>query len=170
MKVATVIIRKKHINWLIVLFFVAIVAVVFQQIHTSMSEQGIATGGPYDNAAAYPRSIAILIGLLVALQAIIGFLKPKSTTNSGTEISLTELKRPIILLLIFGAYLALLGPLGYHLTTAPMIFGIMILCGVRPSIYAALNASLIALALAYAFEVYLKVVLPGGMFSLNVPW
>ncbi|MEP0522144.1 MAG: tripartite tricarboxylate transporter TctB family protein [Hyphomicrobiales bacterium] len=164
------IIRKRHINWLIVLFFVAIVAVVFQQIHTSMSEQGIATGGPYDNAAAYPRYIAILIGLLVAFQVFSRFVNSDEAGDSSTEYSISELTRPMFLLLIFGIYLGLLGVLGYHLTTAPMILAIMVLCGVHPSIYAAINALLIAFVLAYAFEVFLKVVLPGGIFSLNIPW
>lgn len=164
------VIRRKHLTWLIVLFFVAIVSVVFQQIMTSMSEQGIATGGPYDNAAAYPRAIAILIGCLVAVQAVISLAKPEHSAGTESEITVSELKRPIVLLLIFGAYLAVLGLLGYHLTTAPMIFGIMVLCGVRPSISTVITSLTIAFVLAYAFEAYLKVVLPGGIFSFNIPW
>lgn len=164
------IIRRKHVTWLIVLFFVAIIAVVFQQILTSMTEQGIATGGPYDNAAAYPKAIAVLIGFLIALQAVVSLLNPEGLVDVEEEFSISELTRPIGLLLIFGTYLALLGLLGYHLTTAPMILGIMVLCGMRLSVSTAIKSLLIAFALAYAFEAYLKVVLPGGIFGLNIPW
>lgn len=164
------ILRRKHVTWMIVLFFIAIVAVVFQQILTSMTEQGIATGGPYDNAAAYPKAIAILIGFLIAIQTGISLFRAESLREGNEEVSVAGLRRPILLLLIFGTYLALLGTLGYHLTTAPMLFGIMVLCGMRPAFSTAIASLLIAFVLAYAFEAYLKVVLPGGIFSFNIPW
>ncbi len=163
--------RKKHIGWMVVAFFVAIIAVVFQQIYTSMTEQGIASGGPYDNAAAYPAAVAILIGILVLLQAGLGLLRALPPSDEENEaISLARLKRPAGLLLIFGIYLALLGPLGYHLTTAPMIFAVMVLCGMRIALVTIAVSVVIAFVLAFAFEVFLKVVLPGGIFALNIPW
>lgn len=152
------------------MFFGAIIAVVFQQIHTSMTEQQIASGGPYDNAAAYPRIIAILIGIMVAIQASFTFLKRKSSPEDQQAIAFSELKRPAALLIIFALYLGLLGTLGYHLTTTPMILAIMVLCGMRLSISTAAISFSIAIAHAYAFEVFLKVVLPGGIFGLNIPW
>ena len=60
----------RYLSWLVALFFAVIIALVFQQIATSMTEQGIASGGPYDNAASYPRAIAIIIGVLIALQLV----------------------------------------------------------------------------------------------------
>lgn len=166
----TVIIRRKHLSWLVVSFFVAIIAVVFQQIYTSMAEQGIASGSPYDNAAAYPKTVAILIGVMVVLQTVLSRIRSENTETDNQIIEFGQLKRPAALLLIFGVYLGLLGYLGYHLTTAPMILAIMMLCGMRFAL-SAIGASLfISFSLAYAFEVYLKVVLPGGVFSLNIPW
>ena len=47
-----VIIKRKHVELCVIIFFAFVIAVVFQQIFTSLAEQGIATGGPYDNAAA----------------------------------------------------------------------------------------------------------------------
>ncbi|MGI9435573.1 MAG: tripartite tricarboxylate transporter TctB family protein, partial [Geminicoccaceae bacterium] len=56
---------RKHAEWLVALFFLGVIAIVFYEIATAMTEQGIASGGPYDNAAAYPRAVAIAIGILI---------------------------------------------------------------------------------------------------------
>lgn len=160
---------NKQLNWLVIVFFAIIIAVVFQQIHTSMTEQGIATGGPYDNAAAYPRTIAILIGLLLMLQSAVNWFKGRSaSTVPGFPIE--QAYRPTALLGIFALYLGLLGVLGYHLTTTPMIIALLLVCGARASLRNLFIATLLAFALAYFFEAHLKVVLPGGIYGLNIPW
>lgn len=165
------IIRKKHLNVLVVLFFLVIIVVVFQQIYTSMAEQGIASGSPYDNAAAYPKIITILLGVMIAIQTIIPFIRPQTKGELDEEVvQLGQIKKPVFLLVIFAIYLGLLGVLGYHLTTAPMLFAIMVLSGMKPSILTAGTAIFIAFVHALAFEVLLKVVLPGGIFNLNIPW
>lgn len=161
---------KKQLNWLVVVFFATIIAVVFQQIHTSMTEQGIATGGPYDNAAAYPRAIAILIGLLLVLQAAVSWFKGNSSGNDAEILPIEQAYRPMALLGIFALYLGLLGVLGYHLTTTPMIVALLLVCGARPSLRIFVIAVLISFTLAYFFEAHLKVVLPGGIYGLNIPW
>ncbi|MEM7464352.1 MAG: tripartite tricarboxylate transporter TctB family protein [Pseudomonadota bacterium] len=163
-------IRKKYLNWLVILFLSVVIAVVFQQIFTSMTEQGIASGGPYDNAAAYPKLIAILIGVLIALQFVLSQFRSAENESDEIFVNIADLRRPAVLLLIFAVYLTLLGILGYHLTTTPMIVSVMILCGMRFSWTTVGAALVISFVLAYAFEVYLKVVLPGGIFGLNIPW
>lgn len=160
---------NKQVNWLVIVFFAIIIAVVFQQIHTSMTEQGIATGGPYDNAAAYPRAIAIIIGALLVLQSAVNVFQGRSA-SAETSLTLKQAQRPMALLGIFALYLGLLGVLGYHLTTTPMIIALLLVCGARTSLHAIVTALLIAFALAYFFEAHLKVVLPGGIFGLNIPW
>ena len=60
---------KKHAEYLVIIFFLMVIGIVFQQIATSMTEQGIASGTPYDNAAAYPRAVAILAGALLFVAA-----------------------------------------------------------------------------------------------------
>lgn len=161
---------KKQVNWLVIVFFAIIIAVVFQQIHTSMTEQGIATGGPYDNAAAYPRAIALLIGLLLILQAAVSWFKGHSADTDADKLSIEQAYRPMALLGVFALYLGLLGVLGYHLTTTPMIIALLLVCGARPSVRIFVTAILIAFTLAYFFEAHLKVVLPGGIYGLNIPW
>lgn len=163
-------VRKRHLHWLVVVFFVAIIAVVFQQIYTSMTDQGIASGGPYDNAAAYPRLVAVLIGAMLVLQTVLAKFRPQDSEFDNETLNIYELRRPAALLIIFAVYLVLLGQLGYHLTTTPMIVAIMVLCGLRFTAFTIAMALFIAFVSAYLFEAYLKVVLPGGIFSLNIPW
>lgn len=163
-------IKPKYISWLTTVFFVVIIAVVFQQIYTSMTEQGIASGGPYDNAAAYPGGVAIVIGVLVLAQALIDNFRTRADASNNTGILLGTLQRPALLLLLFAVYLALLKPLGYHLTTTPMIFAMMWLCGARRIWNLLLAAVAMSFAFAYIFENFLNVVLPGGFLRLNIPW
>jgi hypothetical protein len=160
---------NKQVNWLVIVFFAIIIAVVFQQIHTSMTEQGIASGGPYDNAAAYPKAVAIIIGLLLLLQAGLTWLS-RGPSDSADGFAISGTYRPMALLGIFALYLGLLGVLGYHLTTAPMIIALLLVCGAGMSVRIVLIALLISFSLAYFFEAHLKVVLPGGIYGLNIPW
>ena len=173
------IIKKKNVEFLAFIFFISVVAVVFQQIFTSLTEQGIATGGPYDNAAAYPRAIAALIATLVAVQFLIVMffdarIDTESNTNKGNSperlMKVASLIRPFFLLLIFAVYLGMLQYFGYHLTTPPMVIAIMLLCGMRAYITIVVTAVAISLVLAFLFENFLNVVLPGGILHLNIPW
>ena len=118
-------IRPNHLNWIITAFFAVIVAVVFQQIHTSMAEQGIASGGPYDNAASYPRGVAIAITVLVVGQLVVDALRARRGKQAESHAKLADLKRPALLLVIFAFYLNVLTELGYHLATPPMVFSII---------------------------------------------
>ena len=59
-------------------FFLAVIVTVFWQIETDFKEQGIAGGGPYDNAASFPRTIAIFVGLFVTLQLASDLLAGKA--------------------------------------------------------------------------------------------
>lgn len=162
-------ISNKLLNCLVALFLLIVVAIVFQQISTSMTEQGIATGGPYDNGAAYPRAVAIVIAVLVVLQLLLSLFVKTDSQESATA-SLEQLKRPAATLLVFALYVAALTTLGYHLTTAPMIFALMWVCGARSYLKQIVVALVLAFAFAYIFEKVLNVVLPGGILSLNIPW
>ena len=163
-------IKPNHLNWLITAFFAVIIAVVFQQIHTSMTEQGIASDGPYDNAAAYPRAVTIAITMLIIAQIIIDFLRSKQGVQTGDSTKLADLKRPALLLLLFAIYLIVLTELGYHLTTTPMIFGVMVICGAHNIPRLLVSSLAMSFVAAYIFEKALNVVLPGGYFALNIPW
>ena len=160
---------RNHAEWLVILFFVGLIGIVFQQIYTSMTEQGIASGSPYNNAAAYPRAVALIIGALLLCMMVIR----RITSKSGEAVPSVEsstLKRPLILLVAFAAYLVGLGTVGYHLTTPLLVMGILLLSGVRNKWEIVLFGFGLSLFLAFMFEVLLKIVLPGGIFALNIHW
>ena len=160
---------RRLAQWLTIIFFVGLVALVFQQINTSMKEQGIASGGPYDNAAAFPKAVSFCIIILLSFQILIELFKLRYS-HKETPIPLSEFKRPFGMLFGFAIYLLLLNPLGYHLTTAPMVYFIIVLCGYRNYVVSFFISISIALILAFIFENFLRVVLPGGIFAVHIPW
>lgn len=160
----------KMLERMVYAFLAVIVAIVFQQIYTSMTEQGIASGGPYNNGAAYPRAIAIALAVLVICQVFVDRFNTEPEKVAEEQFDTTDLRRPILLLVLFAIYLGLLKTLGYHLTTTPMVLGIMLICGARNILKMLLAALIMSFVLAYIFENFLNVVLPGGIFSLNLPW
>lgn len=155
-------------EWVALAFFGALVALVFQQIATSMIEQGIASGGPYDNAASYPRTIAIFVAALLVVQMIQAFAFGGDAEGEAPPIF--GVRRSLWFLVIFAIYLGCLNWLGYHLATTPMAAVVMWLCGLRNILKALGIALVLAFSLAFAFEKILNVVLPGGVFGLNIPW
>jgi putative tricarboxylic transport membrane protein len=160
---------RNHAEWLVILLFVGLIAIVFQQISTSMTEQGIASGSPYDNAAAYPRAVALLMGALLLCIVAIGQVVSKSGAPVPS-LETSSLRRPVILLLVFAAYLGGLGTLGYHLTTPLLIMAILLISGIRNKWEIVLFGFGVSLFLAFMFEVFLNIVFPGGIFGLNIPW
>mgnify|MGYP001819072136 FL=1 len=160
---------SRFLNLLALGFFLAVVVTAFWQIETDFKEQGIASGGPYDNAASFPRTIAIIIGVLLGLQLVVEVLRGKATSLAeGVETS--DLARAAMMLVVFAVYLMVLTTIGYHLATAPMIFAIMWICGMRNGLKLALASIAIATGFAFIFEVFLNVVLPLGIWDIFIPW
>ncbi|MGI9500943.1 MAG: tripartite tricarboxylate transporter TctB family protein, partial [Geminicoccaceae bacterium] len=131
-------------------------------------EQGIASGGPYDNAAAYPKAVAILVGCLLAALMVFGRFFSEKSGMAGLAIE--RLRRPAWLLGIFAVFLWSLGYFGYHISTPPMLMALMILGGLRHPLEILAVGFGASIFLAFVFEVFLKIVLPGGIFALNIPW
>lgn len=164
-------ISKTHAEWLAVVLFIAVVGLVFQQAATNMAEQGIASGGPYDNAAAYPKTIAIALGLLTAAQVLLQIVRSrKSPAQKDESAPLRLLARPAALVVIFAVYLGCLGLIGYHIATPIMLAALMALCGIRRPLAILVPAVLISVGFAYVFEAWLKIVLPGGFLHINIAW
>lgn len=162
-------VKMKHAEWLAVVLFVALIGLVFQQAATSMASQGIASGGPYNNAAAYPKLIAVALGLLTVLQIATQLVRARSPHKNG-GVPLRKLARPFAVVCVFASYLAGLGLLGYHIATPIMLAVLMFLGGIRRAIAIVVPAILISFGLAYVFEAWLKIVLPGGLLHLNISW
>ena len=152
------------------LFLAAICAVVFQQIATSFVEQGMAGGTPYDDAASYPRAVAVLVlGLIVAalVQATLG---RRADDQDPAPVRRAALIRPTALVAAFALYLVGLGLVGYALATPPAVFAMMKVAGARRNGRAALVSIAAMLVTAILFEEGLNVVLPGGAINWNLHW
>ena len=162
--------NRDHAEWLVLVFFMILVGVVFHQAGTDLVEQGIAGGDAFHNAAFYPRAVAVLIAGAVVIRMVTLASKNKDASRNAHSTSVRDLLRPALLLLLFGGYIYLLGALGYHLATAPFIALVMVICGDRKP-WATITFSLaMAFLVAFLFEKYLKIVLPGGVFDLHIPW
>ena len=75
-----------------------------------------------------------------------------------------------IMLFIFAVYLSVLETIGYHLTTIPMIFSIMWICGMRTLTLLICTAGFVSTWFAFVFEVFLNLVLPLGIWTIFIPW
>jgi putative tricarboxylic transport membrane protein len=158
-------------EWLLLSIMMLLVAVVFWQVLTDMTQAGIASGGPFDNAAAYPRGLAILLALLVVIRSIVKIRNTdKQKVMEGKIFAFTAIIRPVLLLVIFSVFLMGLKYLGYHIMTTPFIIAVLYLCGERRWVFMLLLGIVSSLTVAFAFEVLLNVVLPGGIFHFNIPW
>ena len=157
---------KKHAEYLVIIFFLMVIGIVFQQIATSMTEQGIASGTPYDNAAAYPRAVAILAGALLFVAGLNTWRERKIPT----PVSISQMRRPAGLIVIFSIYLLGLGTLGYHLSTTPMLMSLLWVAGYTRLVWALIYSVCLSFGAAFLFEVFLNIVLPGGILRLNIAW
>ncbi|WP_445679159.1 tripartite tricarboxylate transporter TctB family protein [Radicibacter daui] len=162
------VIGRRTAGWCAVALMLVLVALVFEQIRDVLGPSGMAEGGPYDNAAAYPRGVTLVLLGLVALQIVVQVVARRRVPADG--FTLRQLVRPAAVIAIFGLYLGLLGPLGFHLTSAPMLFAVMAVCGARQWWQMIALSLAISFGLAWFFESQLDVVLPGGIFHLNIPW
>ncbi len=164
-------ISKAQAEWLVAILFVAVVGLVFQQAATDMAAQGIATGGPYDNASAYPKTIAVVLGILAFAQMVIQLIHSRvAPQDKGSSVPVRQLVRPAAMIVIFAVYLGCLDILGYHIATPIMLAALMVLCGIRRPLAIVLPAILVSFSFAYVFEAWLKIVLPGGFLHLNIAW
>ncbi len=161
---------RRYVEWVVTALMFVVIAVVFHQIYTTMMDAGIAKGGPYENAAAYPRAIAIIIGILLIIERLVRIIGTDPQRSGSRTLSLSQMKRPILLIIVLAAYLWALESLGYHLSTIPFLFLTMTVCGERKWLRMILVSIIIAFFMAFLFEVPLKIVLPGGFFQLNIPW
>jgi hypothetical protein len=160
-------ISKSVTEWGVVALVLVAVGVVFQQAGTNMAEQGIASGGPYNNAAAYPQLIAIVLALLVSAQAAMQVVRRR---EGREKVGVSALRRPAAVVGVFALYIVGWGVAGYHLATPLMLAALMGICGLRGPLQIGLIAIGVPLALAFVFEAWLRIVLPGGLFQLNIAW
>jgi hypothetical protein len=172
----------KPIEWLPILFFLAIVGLVFYLAATSLAEQGAASGTAITNAAMYPRLIAGLLLLLIIVQLISSIrkqhLKSKLTSEQSMNIhdgeesgsrDVKQIRRQIMLSsAAFVAYLLVLPIFGYLLATHILIIALVLILGVRSIIRVFSFSVVLTFVCAIVFEGLLNVHLPRGIWGLAI--
>lgn len=160
----------------VVLAFLALAGLVFQQTGTSFVEQGAATGGAMFNAAMFPELMAWGLILLSALQ-LVGIIRAlvagtpadAAADQDGPAGSADDSRLSVALVCaaLFVLYLFLLKPLGYHLTTPLFLFAFYYVLGTRRILVAIALGLATSLAMSFVFEYGMNVILPVGMFGIG---
>ena len=173
--------RLSEIAVVVVIFF-GVAGIAFWQFATSFAEQDANSGGPFDNAAMFPRLIAwslIILGILqIARTLVFGGNgdsgrspgeKPgteRETVPSAIDEDATRLTlRALGCLATFVLYLSIVTTVGYVATTIVMLLVMFIILGARPifALAVAVGATFVA---GFVFGTLLKVVLPVGRLGL----
>ena len=154
-----------HAEWAALVLWVALVGIVFWQTNTDFVRQGIASGGPFHNAAMFPEIVAVVIALCAVPIGVQAALRNRKDAKPAPALSLYDLRRPLALLLAFSLYLALLDVLGYYIATVPFLFFIIWLCGERKILNPAIFSVVVTFVVALVFQRYLTVVLPRGYLA-----
>lgn len=149
---------------LFILLLVGAILLVFYDVNTSMVEQGIAKGDAYQNAAAYPIVLSIILILCISL-VICRNLIFRNIEKTNLIFDLKHIQ----LFIIFCIYLIFLDMVGYHLLTPILLFITSFIYGERNWLTTIIYSIIISLLIALIFEELLNVVLPVGVFEIALP-
>jgi putative tricarboxylic transport membrane protein len=165
--------RRQLGEAVVVLAFLALAGLVFQQTNTSFVEQGAASGGAMFNAAMFPELMAWGLILLSAIQlvGIVRVLVTDSEVEQDDDEDAPDRQHALTIALVCAAlfvlYLFLLRPLGYHLTTPLFMAAFYYVLGTRNVLVAIGLGIVTSLAMSFVFEYWMNVILPVGMFGIG---
>lgn len=162
-------------HWIVLGAMFAVVALVFQQIATSLTEQGAASGDALMNAALFPRWVAIAIGGLGVIVAVQMLLRGVPERQAAPEQDIPEPRarlraQELAIIALTLLYLLLLEPVGFHLTTFAIMAAMFAVLDARPLWKAVAASALLTALSSFVFEGLLKVVLPVGFAELTPPY
>ncbi|WP_339757283.1 tripartite tricarboxylate transporter TctB family protein [uncultured Hoeflea sp.] len=152
-------------DWIACLLFLALPLVIFWQSATSLEEQGVAHGGPMDNAALFPRMVAWLLLGLALVNGVRLAMGRGARTSPVAPTETTPLA--VIVAGCFVVYLMAVPYLGYHLATPVLMALLLRLFGIRNSL-SLCGGIAMSLVVAAVFQGLLNVVLPVGMFKITL--
>ena len=150
---------------LFILLLVGAIFLVFYDVNTSMVEQGIAKGDAYQNAAAYPIVLSIILILCISLVISRNLILRRNIEKTNLIFDLKHIQ----LFIIFCIYLIFLDMVGYHLLTPILLFITSFIYGERNWFITIIYSIIISLLIALIFEELLNVVLPVGVFEIALP-
>lgn len=163
--------RRQLGEGIVVLAFLALAGLVFQQTRTNFVDQGAASGGAMFNAAMFPELLGWCLVALAVLR-IVGIIRASTATQTiageaTPAPNRADGRKALACAGLFVVYLVLLKPLGYHLMTPAFMFGCFYVLGTRSIVLAAALAIGISLAMSFVFEFLMRVILPVGMFGIG---
>lgn len=148
-----------------ILVLTAIPVFVFYDIGTRFAAEGVNTGSAENNAAMYPRLVAILMAGLLAIQAVRTFLLP---SDEGAMPDLPEFvrkhARAIVVFFIFLAYLWAFRWIGFVYATPVFLFLTQIALGYRNIAGLIVYPIGVTAGVYFAFSKILNLALPAGDF------
>lgn len=167
--------RRRLGETLVVLAFLALAALVFQQTGTSLVEQGAAGGAAMFNAAMFPELLGWALIGLGAIQLVAIFRPQRAVPEAAgdetqaldPEERRSSLRKAFLCTAVFLLYLATLRPLGYHLMTPLFMFTCFYILGTRTILLAAVLAIGTSLFMSFVFEYWMSVILPVGRFGIG---
>ena len=162
----------------VAILFCGMAAVAFWQLATSFVAQDANSGGPFDNAAMFPRLVAWRLLLLSGIEItrlLIRWHRGGATDGAGQggllrpgpeDESLRVLTyRALACSGVFMVYLIALTPIGYIASTPVLIAAMAMILGARFWV-AILVAVTATTAIGIVFATILNVVLPVGRLGL----
>ncbi|WP_298852835.1 tripartite tricarboxylate transporter TctB family protein [uncultured Ruegeria sp.] len=158
-------IQEFGFDWVAWAMLLCVPLIIFWQISTSLVEQEVASGGPLQNAAIFPRIVAWLMVALsgINLFRILGGRVSKRSPIEGTPTTRIALVSTVV----FVAYLIALKPVGYYAATPILLASLLRMFGLgwASSIVGALSMTIVV---AGIFEGLLNVVLPLGALKFTL--
>ncbi len=148
-----------------ILVLAAVPVFVFYDIGTRFVAEGVHTGSAENNAAMYPRLIAMLMAGLLAIQA---FRTVAQRSQAATWPGLTALvkthARAIIVFVLFLVYLWAFRWFGFTYSTPVFLLLTQVVLGVRQPVVLVAYSVGVTAAVYFAFAEILNLALPAGDF------
>lgn len=138
---------------------------VFYDIATRFAAEGVASGSAENNAAMYPRLVALLLLFLILIQGARTLLERSVSAGRGADLSLaalTKYRRSVAVFILFLLYLSAFRWFGFMIATPLFLVSVQFVLGYRNVIAMALYSGGVTMAIWFAFSKILNLVLPAG--------
>jgi hypothetical protein len=148
-----------------ILILAAVPVYIFSDIATRFAAAGVNTGSAENNAAMYPRLIAILMTGLLVVQAVRTLrLPPEDNAGPALSVFIKKNARAIVVFFIFLAYLWAFRWFGFIYSTPVFLLLTQISLGYRSIIGLVAYPVGVTAGVFFVFAKILNLALPAGDF------